>query len=195
MLTTDKAVIVEGKYDKIRLSNVIDAVIICTDGFHIFKDEDKRALIRHYAGHTGIIILTDSDAAGFKIRNHIKGFVQDASKVINVYIPDIYGKERRKAKPSKEGKLGVEGIDEKTLEQAFVRAGITGGEPRPHDIDKPLLFELGLTGRPDSSRRRAELLQRLGLPSLMTVNALMDVLGTVMSADELRQMMTEEQIQ
>ena len=192
MLTTDMAVIVEGKYDRIRLARVIDAVIICTDGFHIFKDEEKRALIRHYAENAGIIILTDSDAAGFKIRSHIKGFVKDASKIINVYIPDVYGKERRMRLPSKEGKLGVEGIDEATLEEAFIRAGVTGGKPRPHDIDKALLFELGLTGVPDAQERRKELLERLGLPQLMTVNPLMDVLNSMMSAEELRELISNE---
>ncbi|MBR4224911.1 MAG: DUF4093 domain-containing protein [Oscillospiraceae bacterium] len=194
MLTTDKAVIVEGKYDKIRLAGVIDAVIICTDGFRVFKDEDKRALIRHYADHAGIVILTDSDAAGFKIRGYIKGIVKDASRVVNVYIPDIYGKERRKAKPSKEGKLGVEGIDEDILRDAFLKAGIQGGEPRPRDIDKALLFELGLTGRADAAARRQRLLERLGLPSLMTTNALMDVLNSVMTAEELRAAMAEQDV-
>ena len=106
MINIEQAVIVEGKYDKIKLSSVINGVIICTDGFHIFKDKEKMKLIRHYAEKKGIIILTDSDAAGFKIRNYLKGSVE--GNIINVYIPDIFGKERRKTEPSKEGKLGVE---------------------------------------------------------------------------------------
>ncbi|MBQ5311605.1 MAG: DUF4093 domain-containing protein [Oscillospiraceae bacterium] len=186
MISTDRAVIVEGKYDKIKLASVIDGVIICTDGFRIFRDEEKAALIRHYAATTGIIILTDSDSAGFKIRNHIKGIVKDPGNVINVYIPDIFGKERRKDKPSKEGKLGVEGIDEGILEEAFIKAGIDTDRRRRGDIDKTVLYELGLTGTPDASARRKALLRELSLPELMTANPLIDILNTIMTADELR---------
>ena len=109
MLKVKQAVIVEGKYDKIKLDSIIDGVIVQTNGYSIFKDKEKLALIRFYAEKTGIIILTDSDSAGFKIRNYLKGAIPDG-KIINVYIPDIFGKERRKLKPSAEGKLGVEGV-------------------------------------------------------------------------------------
>ena len=124
MLHTNMAVIVEGKYDKIKLSSIIDAVIIPTNGFGVFRDKEKMSLIRYYASNTGIIIMTDSDTAGFKIRNHIKGSVGNA-KVVNVYIPDIYGKERRKTEYSKEGKLGVEGVPDKIIIESLKKAGIS----------------------------------------------------------------------
>ena len=136
MINIEQAVIVEGKYDKIKLSSVINGVIICTDGFHIFKDKEKMKLIRHYAEKKGIIILTDSDAAGFKIRNYLKGSV--GGNIINVYIPDIFGKERRKAEPSKEGKLGVEGMPPETLLEILEQAGLLEGcgAPCPAAITK-----------------------------------------------------------
>lgn len=192
MLNISQAVIVEGKYDKIKLSSVIRGVILCTDGFRIFKDRDKMQIIRHYADTTGIIILTDSDSAGFKIRSYLKGSI-DSDKITNVYIPDIFGKERRKNAPSKEGKLGVEGMDEKTLTEAFIRAGVIPSEQpaKTGGIDKMLLFELGYSGTPDASERRKKLLSHLGLPELMTTNALADILGTMLSASELERL-TEE---
>ncbi|MBQ4247912.1 MAG: toprim domain-containing protein, partial [Ruminococcus sp.] len=127
MIKINEAIIVEGKYDKIKLSSIVDAVIIITNGFGIFKDEEKLGLIRYYAQKTGIIILTDSDAAGRKIRGYIKGAVK-GGKITNVYIPDVFGKEKRKTKPSAEGKLGVEGIDVDTLLEAFRKAGISASE-------------------------------------------------------------------
>lgn len=192
MLSIRQAVIVEGKYDKIKLSSVIDGVILCTDGFGIFKDKDKMRIIKHYADTVGIVILTDSDSAGFKIRSYLKGAI-DGDKITNVYIPDIFGKERRKTAPSKEGKLGVEGMDEKTLTDAFIRAGVipSGESPKKGGIDKLLLYELGLSGTPCAAERRAALLKKLGLPELMTANALADILNTMLSADELRDLMSE----
>ncbi|MCM1524436.1 MAG: DUF4093 domain-containing protein [Ruminococcus sp.] len=190
MIRTDMAVIVEGKYDKIKLSSVVQGVILCTDGFRIFKDREKMRIIRHYARKTGIIILTDSDSAGFKIRRYLKGSVPEGN-IVNVYIPDIFGKERRKAAPSKEGKLGVEGMDEKTLAEAFRRAGITGTETRAEKdggrINKMLLYELGYSGRENSSERRKKLLCHLGLPALMTSGAMADILDTMLSEKELRE--------
>lgn len=187
MINIEQAVIVEGKYDKIKLSSVINGVIICTDGFHIFKDKGKMKLIRHYAEKKGIIILTDSDAAGFKIRNYLKGSVD--GNIINVYIPDIFGKERRKAEPSKEGKLGVEGMSEEVLLEAFRRAGVNdiGGAPKG-GIDKMLLYELGYSGAPDSSMRRKMLLEALDLPSLLTAGAMADILNTMISPEELEEL-------
>ena len=123
MIKVKQAVIVEGKYDKIKLSSIIDGLIITTDGFSIFKDKEKTALIRRLAENQGIIILTDSDSAGFKIRNYIRGCTQKG-KITNIYIPDIFGKEKRKAVPSKEGKLGVEGVSTDILKDAFEKAGI-----------------------------------------------------------------------
>lgn len=185
MIKLREAVIVEGKYDKIKLASVVDAVIIVTNGFGIFKDAEKLALIRYYAKKTGIIILTDSDSAGRKIRGYIKGAVGGGS-VKNVYIPDIFGKEKRKVKASAEGKLGVEGIDVRTLTEAFEKAGITASDAPEPDITKLTLFELGLSGGAESSQLRKRLQSSLGLPSLMSTSALTEVLGTMMTAAELR---------
>ncbi|MDE7279384.1 MAG: toprim domain-containing protein, partial [Oscillospiraceae bacterium] len=128
MLHVKQAVIVEGKYDKIKLSSVIDGVIIPTDGFNVFKNKETLALIRYFAETTGIIILTDSDAAGFKIRSFLKGAVGGKGEILNVYVPDIFGKERRKTAPSKEGKLGVEGMEKEIILEAFRKAGIAADD-------------------------------------------------------------------
>ncbi len=185
MIKINEAIIVEGKYDKIKLCSIVDAVIIVTGGFCIFKDEEKLALIRYYAEKTGIIILTDSDSAGRKIRGYIKGAIKNGS-VKNVYIPDIFGKEKRKVKPSAEGKLGVEGVDKDIILEAFRKAGITAGErTAPPDITKLTLFELGLSGGNNSSELRKKLQKKLGLPSLLSAGALIEVLNTMMTAEEL----------
>lgn len=186
------AVIVEGKYDKIKLSSVIDAVIIPTNGFRVFKDKEKMELIRYYASGAGIIILTDSDSAGFKIRNYIKGSVGNA-RIFNVYIPDIYGKERRKTEYSKEGKLGVEGMNEDVLIEAFNKSGIDfSGEPRRRrDITKMDLFEDGLSGGANSSEKRAELLKLLGLPELLTANAMLEVLNAMLTREQYKQAVSQ----
>jgi ribonuclease M5 len=185
MIKINEAIIVEGKYDKIKLCSIVDAVIIVTGGFCIFKDEEKLALIRYYAEKTGIIILTDSDSAGRKIRGYIKGAIKNGS-VKNVYIPDIFGKEKRKVKPSAEGKLGVEGVDKEIILEAFRKAGITAGErTAPPDITKLTLFELGLSGGNNSSELRKKLQKKLGLPSLLSAGALIEVLNTMMTAEEL----------
>lgn len=185
MIKIEQAVIVEGKYDKIKLSSVINAVIIVTNGFGIFNDTEKLSLIRYYAKKTGIIILTDSDSAGRKIRNYIKSAVNDG-EIINIYIPDIFGKEKRKQKPSAEGKIGVEGIDCKILEDAFIKSGVTVSEcSRVNNITKYTLYTLGLSGCPDSSALRKKLQKSLGLPSLMSASALLEVLNTMMDSEEL----------
>ena len=191
MIKINQAVIVEGKYDKIRLSSIIDGIIIVTNGFRIFKDKEKLELIRYYALTTGIVILTDSDSAGRKIRGYIKGAVRDGD-ISNVYIPDILGKEKRKEKPSAEGKLGVEGMDATILLEAFKKAGITASESvRTGDISKLTLFELGLSGGNNSSLLREHLQKSLGLPSLMSAASLIEVLNTMMTADELKRHITE----
>jgi ribonuclease M5 len=182
MIKIDEAVIVEGKYDKIKLSSVIDAVIIVTNGFSIFKDSEKLELIRYYAEKTGIIILTDSDSAGRKIRGYIKGAV-GSGRVTNVYIPDIFGKEKRKTKPSAEGKLGVEGVDVKTILAAFEKAGVTASQNEMRsDITKYTLYELGLSGGKNSSELRERLQVSLGLPRLLSSSALVEVLCTMMDS-------------
>ena len=191
MIKVNEAIIVEGKYDKIKLCSVVDAVIIVTDGFGIFRDSEKLGLIRYYAEKTGIIILTDSDSAGRKIRGYIKGAIKTGS-VRNVYIPDVFGKEKRKTKPSAEGKLGVEGINVKTLLEAFEKAGVTASERTSvPDITKVTLFELGLSGGNNSSELRKRLQKKLGLPSLLSAGALLEVLNTMMNAEELAEKVRE----
>ncbi|MBQ9894643.1 MAG: DUF4093 domain-containing protein [Ruminococcus sp.] len=191
MIKIDQAIIVEGKYDKIKLDSVIDGIIIVTNGFRIFRDKEKLGLIRYYAKKTGIIILTDSDSAGRKIRGYIKGAVPEG-KVLNVYIPDIFGKEKRKEKPSAEGKLGVEGIDTNILLEAFRKAGITASSGgKRSDITKQTLYELGLSGGKCSSELRVKLQKKLGLPSLMSASALVDVLCTMTDSAGLEQMVKE----
>lgn len=191
MIKIREAIIVEGKYDKIKLCSYVDAVIIVTGGFGIFKDAEKLGLIRYYAEKTGVIILTDSDSAGRRIRGYIKGAIKNGT-VRNVYIPDIFGKEKRKTKPSAEGKLGVEGIDGETLLAAFEKAGITAAErTAPPDITKLTLYELGLSGASNSSELRKRLQKKLGLPSLLSAGALTEVLNTMMTAAELAETVKE----
>ncbi len=185
MIKIDEAIVVEGKYDKIKLSSIVDAVIIVTNGFGIFKDKEKLELIRYYASKTGIIIMTDSDSAGRKIRGYIRGAVRDG-RIINVYTPDIFGKEKRKTKPSAEGKLGVEGINVKVLLAALEKSGVTASESSlPHDITKLTLYELGLSGGKSSSELRVKLQVSLGLPHFMSASGLIEVLNTMMDAAEL----------
>lgn len=192
MIHVAQAIIVEGKYDKIKLSSLLDAVILTTNGFHIFHDAEKMALIRYYAKTTGIIILTDSDTAGFRIRNYLKGAVHDG-KLFHVYIPDIYGKERRKLKPSAEGKLGVEGINKNALLAAFEKAGVLTDEiPEKTDpITKYDLYELGLSGGADSKSKRKALQKRLHLPDLLSTASLLEVLNTMMTKTELCRILDE----
>lgn len=185
MIKINEAIIVEGKYDKIKLSSILDAVIITTNGFGIFKDKEKLELIRYYARTTGIVILTDSDSAGLKIRNYIKGAVK-GGRIVNVFIPDVFGKEKRKDKPSAEGKLGVEGISVKLITEAFKKSGVTTAERSTEpDITNYVMYELGLSGGANSRVLREKLQKSLGLPSLMSVTALMEVLNTMMTANEL----------
>ena len=184
-LRLEQAVIVEGKYDKIKLASVLDAVIITTEGFGIFKDKQNAELIRQYALTTGIIILTDSDAAGFRIRGHIKGICPEG-KIVNIYIPDVFGKERRKTEPSKEGKLGVEGIDAALLRELFEKAGVLHETAPAADVlTMQDLYELGLTGSENSSilRRRTAVL--LGLPERITPKALLEAANSIFGRDRL----------
>lgn len=194
MISLSQAVIVEGKYDKITLSQIIDAVIIVTNGFGIFKDKEKLELIRFYAENTGIIIMTDSDRAGFVIRNHIKGVVKNG-RIQNVYIPDIMGKEKRKIKPSAEGKLGVEGMNREIILKALEKAGVTASEKeidKSKLITKTDLFMLGLSGKPDSSNLRRRLLKYLNMPSLLSANSMLEVLNTIMDIDKLTDIVQKE---
>ena len=185
MIRLKQAVVVEGKYDAIRLANVVDALIIRTDGFGIFKDREKQALLRRLANERGLIILTDSDSAGFLIRNFLSNCVP-ASQCVQVYIPDVYGKEKRKAAPSAEGKLGVEGVSERVLIEAFRKAGVTAEQTdAPRDpITNIDLFEHGLSGTPNSRENRKRLLQKLALPERMSTGALVKVLNCFVTKDE-----------
>ncbi len=194
MIKIQEAVIVEGKYDKIKLSNFIDGLIITTDGFGIFKNKEKQALIRHLADTRGILIMTDSDGAGFVIRNFLKGVVPQ-NKIKHAYIPDIQGKEKRKDKPSKEGTLGVEGIPEDILCNAISRSGahcqLTEGRAKaPQEITKADLFEYGLTGGENSSQMRDKLKKELKLPHNLTSNSLLAILNCIMTKEELETIMT-----
>ncbi len=189
MIKIDRVIIVEGRYDKIRLSSLIDGVIIETDGFGVFNNKEKQRLIRKLAQTKGLLVLTDSDSAGFKIRSFIKGIVP-AEQIKHAYIPDIHGKERRKTEPSKEGKLGVEGIDTDTLLDSLEKAGVLW-ESTPHtqkrEITKTDLYEDGFSGKPDSDAKRKRLLKHLDLPERLTSNALVQILNTFLTFEEYKQ--------
>ena len=188
MLKIKEAIVVEGRYDKNTLSQLVDTVILETSGFGIFKNEELLVLLRRLARERGLIILTDADGAGFVIRNFLKGSI-DPALVKHAYIPDVAGKERRKRVPGKEGKLGVEGMRPEVLEQALRRAGATfleeGSIPASPGtpITKADLMLWGFTGRPDSTQRRAALLKKLELPAHMTPNALLPVLNALYSKE------------
>lgn len=184
MLHIKQAIIVEGKYDKIKLSSIVKAVIIPTNGFRIFTDQETLELIRHYAETTGILILTDSDRAGFRIRSYLKGAIPHG-EIRNIYIPDIFGKEKRKEKPSAEGKLGVEGMDAEVLRLAFRKAGVLTAEmPVSDPITKTDLYLAGLNGTPNSAEKRRELQKKLGLPSMLSATALLEILNSMMTREE-----------
>ena len=186
MRKVKEVIVVEGRYDKSTLSQVVDAVILETAGFGIFNDAAKRRLLKTMAEQRGLIVLTDSDGAGFLIRNHIRGCV-DPKLVKHAYIPDIYGKERRKAKTSKEGKLGVEGMRPEVLLDALERAGATFDDSpvdaRPERITKADLYARGLSGGEGSAEKRRQLLKRLDLPERMIADAMLDVLNALMDRE------------
>ena len=187
MLKIKEAIIVEGNYDKVKLSSIVDALILTTGGFGIFKNKEKLKLIRTLAEKNGIILLTDPDRAGFAIRNYIKqGIARD--KIRHAFIPDIAGKERRKAAPSKEGLLGVEGMDKQVVLDALLKAGATviGGEEEMGQarsgrmLTKADLYADGFAGGADSAEKRRALLRRLGLPQRMSANMLLEVINTAL---------------
>lgn len=188
MIRIRQAVIVEGKYDKIKLSSLLDTVIIQTDGFSIFKDSEKMALIRRLAQTRGIVILTDSDSAGFKIRSYIGGSLPQ-EQVIHAYIPDMPGKEKRKSAASQEGKLGVEGMPLSILMESLERAGVTCEEAAQpgRKITKNDLYEGGLSGGPNSKALRKKLLARLQLPEHLSSNALVQILNLFMTYEEYQE--------
>ena len=185
MIRVQEVIVVEGRYDKNTLSQIFDAVILETNGFGIFSDREKLALLRRLADARGLVVLTDSDGAGFVIRKYLKGAL-DPAKVKHAYIPDIAGKEKRKSSPSKEGKLGVEGMEPEVLIEALRRAGATlDGEaaaPKAR-LTRADLYAAGLSGRPDSASRRRALLKKLGLPEKLSSKALCEVLEVLLGRE------------
>lgn len=193
MLKIKEAIIVEGRYDKIKLSSLIDAHIIETNGFRVFSDKEKQNLIRKIAEARGILVLTDSDSAGFVIRNFLKGVV-DKSKIKHCYIPQIHGKEKRKAQSGKEGLLGVEGVSDEVIIEAVRKSGATViGENtvRENEIKKSDLFWLGLTGAENADKNRKKLLKYLNLPTYLSTNAMLSALNCLYSFKELNSLLKE----
>ncbi len=189
MIKIKEAVIVEGKYDKIKLSGILDTVIVETDGFAVFKDKEKQHLIRFLAEKRGIIIMTDSDSAGFKIRSFLKGIIKN-DNVKNVYIPDIYGKEKRKTEMSKEGKLGVEGMETKIIMTALEKAGVLYDEnskKEGKEITHTDFFEDGISGGENSSQIRKAFAKQLGLPELISSSALLKIINSYMTYEEYKE--------
>ena len=192
MVKIREAIVVEGRYDKNTLSQIVDAPILETAGFGIFKDKKQMALLRQVAEKRGLIVFTDSDGAGFVIRNHIKCAIP-GKYLKHAYIPDIMGKERRKSSPSKEGKLGVEGMKPEIILDALRRAGATiEGEKSSATacITKQDLMALGLSGGPGSSEKRLQLLKKLNLPEHMNANAMLQALNLLYDLDELERILS-----
>lgn len=187
MIRIREAVIVEGKYDKIKLSSMIDGLIVETRGFGIFKDKEQMALLRRLAATRGLLILTDSDGAGFVIRNYLSGCIPK-NQIKHAYIPDLFGKEKRKEKPSKEGKLGVEGVPASVIRQALERAGVCfedgGPEEKGPPITKADLMDAGLSGGEGSAEKRRLLQKKLDLPERLSPNGLLQILNATMTREE-----------
>ncbi|MBE6666087.1 MAG: DUF4093 domain-containing protein [Ruminococcaceae bacterium] len=182
MLEISRPIIVEGKYDKIKLSRIVRANIITTDGFGIFSKDQKAALIRRLAEDNGVIVLTDSDGAGLVIRNYLRNLLP-SEKIIHLYTPKIKGKEKRKNKPSKEGLLGVEGMELAWLEQSLAPFADGGAKPRMK-LTKADFYALGLSGVPNSEIRRKQLANLLALPDNLSANALLEAICLLISEDE-----------
>lgn len=193
MIKIKEAVIVEGRYDKIKLSSLIDAPIIETNGFRVFSDKEKQNLIKKIADARGILVMTDSDSAGFVIRNFLKGVV-DKSKIKHCYIPQIEGKEKRKAQSGKEGLLGVEGVSDDVIIDAIRKSGATiigENSTAKKEITKSDLLYLGLTGTENAQKNRNMLLKRLRLPTYLTTNAMLTALNCLYSLEELKSLLDE----
>lgn len=196
MIKVREAIVVEGRYDKIKLSSLVDGVIIETNGFGIFNDVEKIEYLRQLAGERGLLVLTDSDGAGFVIRGKISSCIPKA-QVKHAYIPDILGKERRKAAPSKEGKLGVEGMELEVLKAALLRAGATleddQTEAKPTEkLTKADLFELGLSGGSGSEEKRKALQKYLRLPERLSANGLLQAINALYSREEFLEKLSAE---
>lgn len=185
MIQIKEAVIVEGKYDKIKLANLLDTLIIQTNGFSIHKDKEKLNFIKRMAKERGVLILTDSDHAGFQIRSFLSGALPK-EQVKHAYIPDVFGKEKRKDKPSKEGKLGVEGVDSVQIMQALQNAGVLCCESavERQRITNAQLYQDGFSGGLNSKSKKKQLLQYLELPEFLSTNSFLQVLNSMMSLEE-----------
>ncbi len=193
MIKINQAVIVEGRYDKIKLSSIIDGLIIETNGFSIFKDKEKQRLIRRLADEKGILIMTDSDSAGFKIRSFLGGSIP-GDKIFHAYIPDIFGKENRKTEYSKEGKLGVEGVPVQVITEALERAGVlyeSREDTQRREITNVDLYEYGLSGTPDCKQRKEKLLRFLDLPVRLSTSSLVKLLNTFMTYEDFTKSIEE----
>lgn len=194
MISIEPVIIVEGRYDKNKIKQIFDTVVLETAGFGIFKDKEKAALIRRLARTRGILVLTDPDYAGFLIRGYLKNIAAEG-KVYHAYIPDRLGKEKRKAHPSREGKLGVEGVTEEEIIQAVRRSGVAmDGRQEAREetpVTKADLYALGLSGGPDSKEKRRLLLKKLDLPENMTAGALLEMINILGGASLLKQVMEE----
>lgn len=189
MMRVKEVIVVEGRYDKNTVSQAVNATVVTLGGFSVFNDREKLVFLRRLAQERGLIVLTDSDGAGFVIRNYLKGALPK-DRVKQAYIPDIHGKERRKRAPGKEGKLGVEGMRPEVIVEALRRCGATFEDEATQlsqgtPITKADLFVLGLTGTPDSAARRQALLQKLELPEHLTPNGLLEALNLLYSREEL----------
>lgn len=192
MIHIKQAIIVEGRYDVNKIKQLVDTIVIETSGFGIFNNKEKLALIRRIAAERGILVLTDSDGAGFVIRNYLRGAIPK-EQVRHAYIPQIAGKERRKAKGSKEGTLGVEGVPDEVIVQALQNAGV---ECIPEDTGKPKItkadfYEWGLAGVPGSNEKRKQLLRALNLPQHMTANALLEFINAIADYEEVKRIISE----
>ena len=191
-----EVIVVEGRYDKNTVSQVVDAAVVTLGGFAVFNDREKLAFLRRLARERGLIILTDSDGAGFVLRNYLKGALPK-DRVKQAYIPDIAGKERRKRRPGKAGMLGVEGMRPEVLLEALRRCGATFEDeaPEPREAEDPItkadLFALGLTGGPDSGEKRRALLRRLDLPEHLTANGLLEALNLLYGRRAFLEQMAE----
>ena len=194
MIKLKEVVVVEGRYDKNTLSQILEATIIATHGFGIFSDKELLSMLRRLAETRGLVVMTDSDGAGFMIRNHLKGAI-DPQYVKHAYIPDVLGKEKRKSSPSREGKLGVEGMTREVILQALSRAGVafdeTENPPESEPITKTDLYELGLSGGSGSAEKRQMLIKQMGLPERLTSNALLEVLNALMKREDFFELFDE----
>ncbi len=191
MISVKETIVVEGRYDKVKLSSVVDSPIIETGGFRVFKDKEKQNLLKKISRERGLLILTDSDSAGFVIRNFLKGIVPE-NELKHAYIPQLKGKEKRKAEASKEGLLGVEGVSGEVIAKAIKNSGATilneDEKVSQNEIKKSDLYELGLTGRDNSAVLRQKLLSYLELPAYLTTNAMLAALNCLYSLEKLKEL-------